>query len=158
ADLLGRAWVVDFIFTSCAGACVPMTSRMTDLQKEGLGVSFLSVSVDPERDAPQVLADYRTKWKGDAALWTLAVGSRESVMALANQAFKLPAGKQASTPDGMPELFHSQRFALVDRQGAVRGYYDSTDDLAMARLRQDIARLPSGATGTAGAASGGGAT
>lgn len=145
ADLLGRAWVVDFIFTSCAGACVPMTSRMTDLQKEGLGVSFLSVSVDPERDAPPVLAGYRDKWKGDAALWTLAVGSHETITALANEAFKLPAGRQASTPDGMPELFHSQRFALVDRQGAVRGYYDSTDDLAMARLRQDIARLPAAA-------------
>jgi protoheme IX farnesyltransferase len=144
ADLLGRAWVVDFIFTSCAGACVPMTSRMTDLQKEGLGVSFLSISIDPERDAPQVLSGYRAKWQGDAQLWTLAVGSREAVLALANQAFKLPAGQEVSTPEGLPELFHSQRFALVDRQGRVRGYYDSNDTLAMAQLRQDIARLPDG--------------
>jgi protoheme IX farnesyltransferase len=141
ADLLGRTWVVDFIFTSCAGACVPMTSHMTDLQKEELGVSYLSISVDPERDTPEKLAGYREKWKGEAGRWTLAVGSREDVLALANQAFKLPAGREASTPDGLPELFHSQKFALLDGQGRVRGYYDSTDDLSLAQLRKDIARL-----------------
>ena len=144
ADLLGRPWVVDFIFTSCAGACVPMTSKLTDLQKEDLGVSYLSISIDPERDSPAALAGYREKWKGDARSWTLAVGSREAVLGLANEAFKLPAGQQASTPEGLPELFHSQRFALVDREGRVRGYYDSTDEVALAQLRQDIARLPGG--------------
>jgi len=141
ADLLGRPWVVDFIFTSCAGACVRMTSHMTDLQKEDLGVSYLSISIDPDRDAPEVLSGYRAKWKGDPARWTLAVGSREAVMSLANEAFKLPAGQQVSTPDGLPELFHSQRFALVDGQGRVRGYYDATDGVALEQLRQDIARL-----------------
>jgi len=141
ADLLGRIWVVDFIFTSCAGACVPMTSHMTDLQKEDLGVSYLSISVDPERDTPAALSTYRDKWKGEARRWTLAVGTREEVVALANQAFKLPAGREVSTPDGMPELFHSQKFALLDGQGRVRGYYDSTDDLSLAQLRQDAARL-----------------
>jgi protein SCO1/2 len=144
ADLLGRPWVVDFIFTSCAGACVPMTSHMTELQKEDLGVSYLSISVDPERDSPATLSSYRERWKGDARLWTLAVGSREAVLELANEAFKLPAGQQAATPEGLPELFHSQRFALVDREGRVRGYYDSTDELALSRLREDITRLPAG--------------
>ncbi|HZL99478.1 MAG TPA: heme o synthase, partial [Planctomycetota bacterium] len=142
SDLLGRPWVVDFIFTSCAGACVRMTSQMTELQKEDLGVSYLSISIDPERDAPQVLADYRTKWEGDERTWSLAVGSREAVLALANDAFKLPAGQEVMTPEGLPELFHSQRFALVDGQGRVRGYYDATDDVALEQLRQDIARLP----------------
>jgi protein SCO1/2 len=113
-----------------------MTSHMTDLQKEELGVSYLSISVDPERDTPETLAGYREKWKGEAGRWTLAVGSREDVLALANQAFKLPAGREASTPDGLPELFHSQKFALLDGQGRVRGYYDSTDDLSLAQLRQ----------------------
>jgi protein SCO1/2 len=141
ADMAGRVWVVDFIFTSCAGACVPMTSRMIDLQGEDLGASFLSISVDPARDGPEALTDYRTKWDGDAELWTLATGSREAVLSLANEAFKLPAGQEVSTPDGLPELFHSQRFALVDPQGRVRGYYDSTDDLALAQLRKDVARL-----------------
>lgn len=154
ADLLGRPWVVDFIFTSCAGACVPMTSRMTDLQQEGLGVSFLSISIDPDRDAPEVLSGYRAQWKGDAELWTLAVGSHEAVLSLANQAFKLPAGQEVSTPEGLPELFHSQRFALVDRQGRVRGYYDSTDELALAQLRQDITSLADDAVPGDGASDG----
>jgi protoheme IX farnesyltransferase len=141
ASLLGEPWVVDFIFTSCAGVCVPMTRRMVDLAEQGLDARFLSVSVDPARDGPAVLAAFREKWGGDVGRWTLVVGSHEAVMRLANEAFKLPAGTGQSPVDGMPELFHSQRYALLDAQGRVRGYYAHDDDLAIAQLRRDVAAL-----------------
>jgi protein SCO1/2 len=141
SSLAGEPWVVDFIFTSCAGVCIPMTRRMVDLQEEGLPTRFLSVSVDPARDGPEVLKAFREKWDGDAARWTLAVGSHEAVMALASDAFKLPVSTGQTQVDGMPELFHSQRFALVDAQGRVRGYYAHDDDLAIGQLRADVAAL-----------------
>jgi protoheme IX farnesyltransferase len=141
ASMAGEPWLVDFIFTSCGGVCIPMTRRMVGLQAERLDVRFLSVSVDPRRDAPPVLKVFREKWDGDAARWTLAVGSHEAVMALANDAFKLPAGTGEAGPDGLPELFHSQRYALVDARGRVRGYYAHDDELAIGQLRRDVAAL-----------------
>jgi protoheme IX farnesyltransferase len=145
ASLAGEPWVVDFIFTSCGGVCVPMTRRMVDLQAEGLDARFLSVSVDPSRDGPPVLKGFREKWDGDESRWSLVVGSHEAVMGLANQAFKLPAGTGTgpggTAVDGMPELFHSQRFALLDGRSRVRGYYAHDDELAIAQLRRDVAAL-----------------
>jgi protein SCO1/2 len=36
-DLKGKVWISDFIFTSCADVCPPMTSNLTKLQKNGQG-------------------------------------------------------------------------------------------------------------------------
>ena len=38
-------------------------------------------------------------------------------------------------------VFHSQRFILVDRQGQIRGYYDSSDASLVEQLDTDVRRL-----------------
>ena len=62
-DLRGHIWVVDFIFTNCAGTCPIMTTAMADLQKTALqekwnDLKLVSITVDPERDTPEVLGAY----------------------------------------------------------------------------------------------------
>ena len=37
-------------------------------------------------------------------------------------------------------LQHSTRFVLVDRQGRIRGYYDTSDSSAIPKLISDISR------------------
>ncbi len=140
-DMAGEVWIVDFIFTSCSGICVPMTRTFVDLQLEQLPAHYLSVSVDPKRDSPAVLAEFRRKWEGDDQRWMLATGTAQAVEALGNDGFHLPVGTGATPVEGMPSLFHSERFALVDRRGRVRGYYDSSDKLELAALRRDVALL-----------------
>ncbi|MGQ0552817.1 MAG: heme o synthase [Planctomycetota bacterium] len=141
AEMLGSPWVVDFIFTSCSGPCVPMTRRMIELHAEGLPARFLSVSVDPGRDDPAALASFRERSGGGSAPWTLLTGQQEQILALAKDAFRLPVAIGAPGVDGLPELFHSERFALVDAEGAVRGYYAHNDTLEMDRLRRDLRAL-----------------
>ena len=64
-----------------------------------------------------------------------------SIERLARDGFKL-----AVSPEGTPEepITHSVRFALVDRAGHIRGYYDAEDAGAMERLRRDAMRLVRG--------------
>src|SRR4051812_48312794 len=74
-DVKGKVWVADFIFTSCADVCPPMTSNMTKLQKqvkeEGLkDVEFVSFSVDPTVDTPEALARYAQQFGADFKNWT----------------------------------------------------------------------------------------
>jgi len=157
-SLAGDPWIVDFIFTSCAGACVPMTQTMTRLQAEGLPARFLSISVDPARDSPQALSAYRSKWQGDPERWTLLTGSESAIGTLGREGFKLSIGTGAAPVEGMPSLFHSEKYALVDGEGWVRGYYDSNDSLEMARLREDVARLHGGGAGGDGGDRPGGAS
>jgi protoheme IX farnesyltransferase len=137
----GAPWVVDFIFTSCAGICVPMSQRVVELQKEGLPVRFLSITVDPERDSPQVLTAYRSRYGGDPRNWTLATGTHEELERLGNQGFRLPVDSGSAAPDGTPEFTHSGRFALVDGRGRVRGTYAHNDAVALQALRRDAAAL-----------------
>jgi protoheme IX farnesyltransferase len=143
ADMLGRRWIVDFIYSHCSAECVPMTKRMVELQREDLPARFLSVSVDAVRDAPRNLAEYRETWSGGDSRWTLLAGTHDAVMSLSNDGFRLSAGvSEVEEPmEGMPVLFHSQRFALVDDQGRVRGYYVYNDELALEQLRADVAAL-----------------
>src|SRR6266542_3779878 len=58
--LAGKPFVVDFIFTNCAGPCPVMTEKMAGLQKEMADprVQLVTVTVDPERDTPAVLKEY----------------------------------------------------------------------------------------------------
>src|SRR5436190_2743719 len=51
ADLKGKVWIADFIFTNCGGTCPMMTTEMRKLQ-DGLPaeIRFLSITVDPDRD------------------------------------------------------------------------------------------------------------
>jgi protoheme IX farnesyltransferase len=139
ADMAGSRWIVDFIFSRCSAECVPMTERLVELQQEGLPARYLSVSVDAARDTPEALSEFRSKWSADDESWTLLAGSHEDVMSLSIDGFKLAAG--TTQVEGMPELFHSQRYALVDSRGRVRGYYVYNDAVAIEALRNDLAAL-----------------
>ena len=137
ADLRGKIWVADFIFTSCVTICPPMTDEMAKLQGEFSreDVYFVSFSVDPERDTPEVLSRYADRYGADHSRWSFLTGEKGAIYQLAHEGFNLAAGRQGS------EILHSTRFVLVDRRGQVRGYYDSRSKANLQQLRSDIRTL-----------------
>jgi protein SCO1 len=145
-DLRGRPWVADFIFTRCGGACPALTARMAALRKEAPGdVVLVSLTVDPAHDTPEVLRRYAER-VGAGPGWLFATGERDALYRLAIEGFKLgveevSAEQQGRGGDG--PFVHSSHFVLVDAGLRVRGYYDSTDDQALRRLRRDLAAVRS---------------
>lgn len=143
ADLLGHPWVVDLMFTSCAGVCPRMTTEMARLE-EGAGdipdTRFVSISVDPERDTPEVLAAYAEKLGVGSDRWFFLTGDREQIYELASAGLYLPA-QEGDESQGQEAVIHSSRFVLVDSEGRIRGYYDSRDQEALLRLRTDLRRV-----------------
>src|SRR6185436_2847951 len=118
--------VYDFIFTTCCGSCPIMTSNMRAQTKEiakDEPVRFVSISVDPSRDTPQVLAVYAKRVRNDPR-WTFLTGNRDDIVKLSIQGFKLAAGDPG--PGGDP-LLHSSKFAVADKEGVIRAYFDATD-------------------------------
>ncbi len=140
-SLLGDVWVVDFIFTRCAVTCGKMSDVYALLMEEGLDSRFLSVTVDPRNDGPQQLVAYRKKYSGDAKAWRLLTGTSRDIQFLAEAGFRLPVNAGVEEVAGMPPLFHSGKFALVDKHARVRGYYDYRDELELKRLREGVAKL-----------------
>ena len=137
SDLHGKVWVADFIFTSCGTICPPMTIEMASLQNELAteDIHFVSFSVDPERDTPEVLFRYADYYGADDNRWAFLTGQKEAIYQLAHEGFNLAAGHRGS------EILHSTRFVLVDRNQQVRGYYDSRSKAHLQQLRQDIQTL-----------------
>ena len=124
--LRGKVWIVDFIFTRCSGPCLRMNRQMHRLQKmlsddrPSNDVRFLSVSVDPDYDTPQVLRQYAARHGADTETWSFATGPRQDLRSLVVGGFKLPIEQAGSAEHA---ILHSDRFVLVDRQGRIRGYY-----------------------------------
>jgi cytochrome oxidase Cu insertion factor (SCO1/SenC/PrrC family) len=106
-------------------------------------VQFVSFTVDPAHDTPEVLARYAATFRADEG-WRFVTGPAKDVYALSVAGFKLaamevPPGEQAAGGDG--PFLHSSKFVLVDGAGVIRGYYDSTDEAAMRTLAADAAAL-----------------
>lgn len=143
AELDGRPWVAAFVFTRCGGICPMMTARMKDLHAAAPSVTLVSFSVDPEHDTPEVLRDYARR-NGIGEGWLMATGDPAGLYGLARDGFHLaaaavPEAEQAQTGDG--PFLHSSRLVLVDGRARIRGYYDSNEAEALARLRQDLAAV-----------------
>jgi protein SCO1/2 len=140
AQLAGKIWIADFIFTSCPGPCPIISSRMSELQKplEKTDIHLVSFSVDPEKDTSDVLCGYAEKLHAQPKRWDFLTGSRAAIYALTRDGFKL-AVSDGSDEAGMP--VHSTRVVLVDRHGAIRGYYDALAPDAVTKLLADANHL-----------------
>jgi len=126
ASMKGRVTVYDFIYTTCSGTCPIMTNNMRALTKQidkDAPVRFVSISVDPTHDTPAVLSVYAKRVRNDDR-WTFLTGKREDIVKLSIQGFKLAAGDPG--PGGDP-LLHSAKFAVADKEGTIRAYYDGSD-------------------------------
>jgi protein SCO1 len=140
AQLNGKIWIADFIFTSCRGPCPLISTRMSELQKplEKTDVHLVSFSVDPETDTPEVLRGYAEKLQADPKRWDFLTGPKSAIYKLSHDGFKL-AVSDGSEAEGVP--VHSTRMALVDRHGQIRGYYDALEPDAMTKLLADTNHL-----------------
>ena len=140
AQLRGKIWIADFIYTTCPGPCPMISSRMSELQKplEKTDVHLVSFSVDPAKDTPQVLRGYAEKLQAEPGRWDFLTGPQSTIYNLSRNGFKL-AVSDGSEDNGIP--VHSTRMILVDRHGAIRGYYDAVEPDAVTKLVADTTHL-----------------
>lgn len=136
ANLKGKVWVSSFLFTTCSTMCKTMSKNLASLHRSfklEKDVRFVSITVNPENDTPERLAEYAKLYKADTSQWIFLTGDRETITKLAVNSFKLG--------DMKDPVFHSAYFSLVDRNGFIRGVYDGTDMQAIQELFKDIAFL-----------------
>ncbi len=138
-SLAGKVWVADFIYTNCPAECPRMSSQMHKLAKEldsENDVRLVSFSVDPARDTPPVLNEFAGRYGGPSKQWMFLTGTPESVHLLAYVTFHVG--------DVIGKIEHSTKFAVVDKQEQIRGYYSSFDPEDLVQMRKDIEALRKG--------------
>jgi protein SCO1/2 len=138
ADLRGRALVVSFAFTSCVEACPVVVAQFARLQAraraDGLGdrVRFVSITLDPVTDTPEVLRHYATRYGVDLATWHFLTGGPEDVR-------RLTGALGIGTAPGQRGLAHDVPLLFVDPAGRIverRTDLEVQPDAGVARLRQ----------------------
>lgn len=133
-SLKGKITLLNFFFSSCKGVCPTVNgalARFRTRMKDIPDLNNVSVSVDPERDTVQVLAEYAQRFKADSAQWAFLTAPDETVTSILEQ-LKLGA------PD--EPMQHTSRVVLLDADLRVRGFYQGTDEDAFNMLEQDLRR------------------
>lgn len=125
-DLAGRAAILSFVYTSCTDTCPLLTATVAQsqqkLRSEGLlgsRVQLVSITVDPDRDTPAVLAEYGRRFHADPEAWRFLSGEREAIFEVL-EGFKLTTRASARAAAGQEIIAHSNRFVVLDPRGRVR--------------------------------------
>jgi protein SCO1/2 len=140
AQLNGKIWIADFVYSTCPGPCPMISNRMSELQTPlaKTDVHLVSFTVDPAKDTPPVLRSYAEMLHAEPGRWDFLTGPQSTIYNLSRDGFKL-AVSDGSEDKGIP--VHSTRMILVDRHEQIRGYYDATEADAITRLIADTNHL-----------------
>ena len=119
SQLKGKVVGVNFIYTSCVlpQFCYRVANHFSvvrDRFKERMGrdLVLLTITFDPARDTPDVLAQYASQWKADAKTWHFMTGNAADVQRVCEM-----FGVDFFPDEGL--MSHSVRTAVIDRQGVM---------------------------------------
>ena len=121
-NLRGKVLAITFIFASCTDTCPLLTAKMVDMQDRlgadfGKRVYFISITVDPERDTPEVLKRFAEAHKANSAGWAFLTGTSAEIREVA----KRYGIYYKKTPRG--DVDHTFLTSLVDQSGTLRVQY-----------------------------------
>ena len=130
ASLAGKVWMGSVFFSNCPGPCFRENQAITDILREIDDPDFIAVSLtcDPENDTPEVLSHYAERFEADPARWKFLTGDMDVIKQVGTKTFLLPV-----------EIgVHSERGAVFDRQGRLRGSYHLLQEDRVKRLKKLI--------------------
>ncbi len=139
----GKVRLHYFYFSYCPDVCPPTTAQLGQIQdamvKEGaFGKDFQihQITVDPNRDTPERIKEYASKFDADLTGWKFLRGDEAATHALAKQ-YGVTVIKTSEQ-----EFSHTNYFILVDKQGEVRKYIRAdVDELQVDDVIKDIKKL-----------------
>ncbi len=143
-NLLNKITVVEYFFTTCKGICPKLNTNMKEIYaiyKNEPDFQILSHTCNPGTDSVSVLKHYADSLKVDTKKWIFLTGRKDSLYQMARGSYLLddPKNNVEKIED---QFIHTQFFALIDRNGKVRGkIYDGLKQLEIEQLKQDISRL-----------------
>lgn len=130
ATLLGKPYVISFFYSTCPSICVRQNEKKKTLYDKfaDKGIRFVSVSVDPEIDTPERLAEYAERFQADPEKWLFLTGDMDYISRVGAEVFRIFVTRRG----------HPEQFIIVDADGKIFGYYNWTDAEHFLALQQDL--------------------
>ena len=117
ADSLGDVVVLTFLYTYCPDICPIVTSHLKDAHRmlgdDAAGVTFLAVSVDPERDTVERAYEYSEGW-GMLNSWQFLVGTQAELSPVWRDYFLDPAAVRPEPSEGENSASHGNDGGATD--------------------------------------------
>ena len=132
--------IANFFYATCPEICPRMNNNLrlaVEKYKDNPNVVFLSHTVHPEHDSLPVLADYAKKYGYANDKWYFVTGFKHEIYDLAVNHYHAAA----PMPDGQYDFIHSTLVFPVDKEGRVRGYYESQDNPRFATQVKDAIKV-----------------
>ncbi len=129
---MGRATIVDFVYTRCPTVCTTLGMGFQQLQRAlaqapASGVRLLSVSFDPLHDDATTLERYAALWQADPAHWAIATVTEPAELQSLLTAFQVVV-----IDDGRGGYEHNAALLVLDGRGRlVRIFDDNQLELAL---------------------------
>lgn len=143
-SLRGQVLVIDFFFATCTTSCPRLNRQLNqlrqDLHHRSLPIHFVSITLDPANDTPEVLRDYAQQFGAGPEEWSFLSGRDEDLNRVVIDGFKMHFQRPDPTL-GLATIMHGEWFVLVDTRSRVRGYYQSGDPERMRELETDAEQL-----------------
>jgi protein SCO1 len=122
ADLRGKVVAVTFIYASCADTCPLLATKLIDVQRRlgpgpGARTHFVAITVDPERDTPEVLRQYGAAHGARPGGWAFLTGTPEEIRDV-SQRYGIYVKRN---PGG--DVDHTFLTSLIDGDGVLRVQY-----------------------------------
>ena len=143
-DMLHKITVVEYFFTTCKGICPKLNTNMKDiyeLYQNEPDFQIVSHTCNPSTDSVPVLKHYADSLQVNTQKWIFLTGRKDSLYQMARGSYLLddPKNNVEKIED---QFIHTQFFALVDREGKIRGkIYDGLKSIEVEQLKQDISKL-----------------
>jgi len=122
ADYRGKVVAVTFIFTLCADTCPVLTPMMSFVQDQlganfGEKIHFVSITVDPERDTPEVLKEYAQAFGANLSGWSFLTGTPDAIRDVTRR-YGIFAARTANG-----SIDHTFLTSIIDQRGILRVQY-----------------------------------
>lgn len=138
----GTVRLVELIYTRCPDICPTTTIKMVQLQKRlqeagvmGKGVDFLTITIDPQNDTPDVLRYYARQLGIAEDGWTILRGDEETIRTVTSS-LGFFAKK---TDDGF--ISHTSSTYLVDQNNAVIRKFGMGEEFDPEQIYQELLNL-----------------
>jgi protein SCO1/2 len=118
SDFRGRVVVVDFIYTRCPlpDVCPRLSANFASVSKKLRDVEFLSITIDPQHDTPEVLAEYAHRWQAGES-WRFLTGTAEQIQEVAGLFGLIYWPEEGS-------ITHTVATAVIDKNGTLAARID----------------------------------
>ncbi|HAX71323.1 MAG TPA: SCO family protein [Anaerolineales bacterium] len=134
-NLRGQFVIFTFTYTQCPEPCFEINetiqevqSRLGEVQLEGIPVTFVTISIDPERDTPEALNKYALSLGANSDQWKFGTTTNQALLkTIIGSGFETYYEKK---DDG--SFSFDPTFILVDGWGIVRAEYRYATEVSSA--------------------------